>query len=177
MSQVGGTNHPRKIYSIQLHWSRIHWFHHLATDAGSADAGTEEAGSAPCLSSETQENDENINNDGNNSNDDDFPDLNISYSSGQANTSLAPSQHQSKPNFWKDLFLLQLIYFLASLTGSSQISTQMVFVLFLVLLNKFSQDHLQQHGLLNDGNICSLISLLLSLFSQQEMKLIRQNQF
>ena len=31
MSQVGGTNHPRKIYSIQMHWSRVPWFY-LATD-------------------------------------------------------------------------------------------------------------------------------------------------
>ena len=100
MSQVGGTNHPRKIYSIQLHWSRVHWFLHFATDAGSADAGTEEGGSAPCLSSETYENDENINNDGNNSNDDDFPDTN---------------QDQT----WKNLFLLQLIYFLATSPLSS----------------------------------------------------------
>jgi hypothetical protein len=32
MSQVGGMNHPRKIYSIQLYWSRVHRFSHLATD-------------------------------------------------------------------------------------------------------------------------------------------------
>ena len=48
--------------------------------------------------SETQENDENNNNNGNNDNDDDFTDLNISSPSSQANTSLAPSQHQSRPN-------------------------------------------------------------------------------
>jgi hypothetical protein len=59
-----------------------------------------------------------------------------------------------------------VIFFLTSLTGKSHISKpngiyplpgasqQTV---------EFSQDHLQQHGLFNDENICSLTSLVLGL--------------
>ena len=123
----------------------------------SRDVGSLDAVSAPDFSSETQENDEN------NNNDDDFTDMNISSPPNQSSTSFSPSQDQSRPNL-RDSFssaslgLMQPPTDLLSdpngiypLPGASQQT------------GEFSQHHLQQHGLLNDGNICSLISLVLSL--------------
>ena len=90
---------------------------------------------------ETQENDEN------NNNDDDFTDTNISSPPNQSSTSISPSQDQSRPT---DILSEQLSRHISDLDpngiyplpGASQQT------------GEFAQHHLQQHGLLIDGNSC-----------------------
>ena len=96
---------------------------------------------APGLSSERQENDEN------NNNNDDYTDLNTCSTPSQPTTSSAGLLAEQL-NRHISVFDPNGIY---PLPGASQQT------------GEFSQDHLQQHGLLNDGNICSLISLVLGL--------------
>jgi hypothetical protein len=116
-----------------------------------ASGQSAQTGSAPGLSSETGENDEN------NNNDDDFSDLNISSPPSQSTTGSAHCQDQTRHpgDLLSDQINRHISHFdpngIYPLPGESQQT------------GDFSQDYLQQHGLLNDGNICSLISLILGL--------------